>query len=98
MAHDGVDRADARHESLVDELRARRVKGLGRQNEARVVRILRMVVVIVVVNPGSQALAEAIDEWLRDLVKAAAGRLRRERDVENDHATHQIFRSGEFAW
>ena len=56
----------------IDHLGARAVFGLGRKDEARVVAIARVLVVIVVIDPDAKPLAERRDERQRDVFEAAA--------------------------
>ena len=49
--------------------------------------------VIVVIDPGAQTIAEAVDEGLRDLRKAPTAARAGERDVEHGHASEHLART-----
>ena len=91
VTDDRIDRADALHQLGIDHLRTCAVLGLGRQHEARVVAVTRVLLVIVMVDPSAQPVAELLDEGQRHLVESAAAAGSRERDVQNGHAARKIF-------
>jgi len=45
--------------------------GLGRQDKAGIVGVPTVFVVIVVIDPGNQSIAQVADEWQRDLLETA---------------------------
>ncbi len=97
VADDGIDGADARDELGRDHLGAGPVLGLGREDEPRVAAVALVHHVIVVVDPAHEARPELLDEGQRDLLEAAARRLRGEGHVEDDDATLQVARAWELA-
>src|SRR5690606_38081263 len=78
-------------------LGTRAVLGLGGEHEARIVRIDAVQLVIVVIHPGPQPLAQALDERLGDLVEAAPAARVRERDVEHHHLAAHLGWLGQLA-
>ncbi len=87
MRDDRVDRPGLAHELGRDHLGARAVLRLGREHEARVARELGVALVIVMIDPRREPIAEPVDERLRgQLERHARADRGRERDVEHDHA------------
>jgi hypothetical protein len=60
------------------------------ENEARVFCEARVLHVIVMVDPSSQARSQPVDEGLGQLFEAAARSFRRERNIEHYDAALQI--------
>ena len=89
---DRVDRPGGPHHLGRHQLGAGAVLGLGRQDEARIADVVGVALVIVVIDPGGQPAAEALDERQRRLVERRAAALAGERDVEHRHPPLQLAR------
>src|SRR6185295_6871413 len=89
VAHDGVDGADSLHELGRHHLGARAVLGFRRQHEPRILRVARVLLVVVVIDPRREARAEPVDEGLRDLLEAAARGLGCERHIDDHDAPRE---------
>lgn len=72
VTHDGLDGADARDQRRVDHLGAGAVLGLLREHEARIGGEARVLVVVVVIDPGPQPVAQRLDERQGDLLEPRA--------------------------
>jgi hypothetical protein len=93
VAADGVDGAGALDQFRCHHLRAGAVLRLGAQHEARIVRVQRVLLVIVVVDPHRQPLTETVDEGLGGALEAHAPRaLSSEGHIQNDDAPLQAGR------
>ncbi len=97
VADQGVHLAGALDHRGGDHLRAGAVLGLGGEDEARVAGVARVVVAVVVVDPGRQARAQALDEGQRHGGEALSARLRGEGDVEDGDVAPDLARLGELA-
>ncbi len=69
--------------------------GLGGEVKARIAPVLGMALVVVMVDPGSQAAAQLGDERAGGLVKRRTHAIGGESDVEDGHAPAQLARLGE---
>ncbi len=87
---DRVDRTRGAHHLGCHQLGAGPVLGLGRQDEARIVRVVDVALVIVVVDPRREPAAQPLDERQRRLVERRAAPLARERDVEHRHPPFEL--------
>ncbi len=95
---DRIDRPGLAHQLRRDHLRTRTVLRLGREHEPRIAREVGMALVIVMIDPRREPIAEPREKRLRrQLERDARADRRGERDVQHDHAPLQLLRLGEHA-
>ena len=94
VADDGVDDSRVGDDLGRDQLGARSVFGLGRQQKSQIARKSLVMNAVVMVYPGREPWSERVDEVegrvFEGVFRPAA--LRRERDVEDGHSPDEVAR------
>jgi hypothetical protein len=97
VATHGINGANPFDEGFVNELWASTVFSFGRQHETRIIFETRVFVVIVMIHPSAEPVAESTNEGQRDFFETTGLRAR-ESDVQDHHAPFELARFWQFAW